>query len=510
MFTGDFELPTRSLPNGPLRWTFSLAALAMALVPGAPRALAQPTPIESNLVIAPESGPAGTPFRVSGRANPTEIVDIQWTTWDGGYSTETTSETVAYHQRVFAEKRVSLGTVTADAQGEFSASVSVPEDFGQLHEIHAVVDGKDVGRSGFQVLMAGTATPASGPVGTPIHIRITGLNTNLFSGSTLALRYDNAYTGVLTATTTGGTAEATIRASGPLGEHSIVVGAGTTPAYLNIHQSPYDFLYAHLPEGEGFQFKFTTTSDEGAAEPTSEWPALESVRELAADAPRTTFEALSSPTNATMLLEPTSGPILTRTHVSASGLQPNTDTLLVWMTARGNRVSGSGWDLASLSLGQARTDARGNLSMDAEIPDDLGGWHMLKLVQDTTTVAQAPFYVERSLASVSNSRPRIGETFTIQAKGLGWTELDNGFAVTYDNKFIGYACGFNSNGDVSMPLIATGEPGTHLIDLYPMVYNGQDRKDWYWAPVLTFSRDFPALGLGYRIPAFRLAINVVE
>ena len=42
-----------------------------------------------------------------------------------------------------------------------------------------------------------------------------------------------------------------------------------------------------------------------------------------------------------------------------------------------------------------------------------------------------------------------------------------------------------------MPLVATGGPGTHLIDLYPMVYNGQDRKAWYWAPVLTFARDFP-------------------
>jgi hypothetical protein len=125
-------------------------------------------------------------------------------------------------------------------------------------------------------------------------------------------------------------------------------------------------------------------------------------------------------------------------------------------------------------------------------------------------VAQAPFTVERSLVSVSPSRPRIGETVTVHAKGLGWTELDNGFAVTYDNAFAGYACGFNSNGDITMPLVATGAPGTHLIDLYPMVYNGQDRKAWYWAPVLTFARDFPALSIGYRLPAFRLAINVVQ
>jgi hypothetical protein len=74
---------------------------------------------------------------------------------------------------------------------------------------------------------------------------------------------------------------------------------------------------------------------------------------------------------------------------------------------------------------------------------------------------------------------------------------------------VGYACGFNSNGDVAMPLVATGGPGTHLIDLYPMVYNGQDKKPWYWAPVLTFAQDFPGLSVGYRLPAFHLAIHTV-
>ncbi len=98
----------------------------------------------------------------------------------------------------------------------------------------------------------------------------------------------------------------------------------------------------------------------------------------------------------------------------------------------------------------------------------------------------------------------------IQLKGIGWTELDNGFAMTYDNAFVGYACGFNSNGDVTLQVPATGGPGTHLIDLYPMVYAGKDKKAWYWTPVLTFAQDFPALQIGYRIPAYRLAIEIKE
>jgi hypothetical protein len=181
-----------------------------------------------------------------------------------------------------------------------------------------------------------------------------------------------------------------------------------------------------------------------------------------------------------------------------------------WVTARGNRVTPSGWSLADIPLPSATTTATGTLAVPVTVPDDLGGWHVLKMAQNGQIVAEAPFYVERSLVDASPRQVRVGDTVTVQVKGVGWTELDNGFAVTYDNAHIGYACGFNSNGDVTMQIIATGAPGTHLIDLYPMVYAGQDPKDWYWAPVLTYAEDFPALSLGYRLPAMRIAIEIVE
>ncbi|HEY1295277.1 MAG TPA: hypothetical protein VGJ60_19535 [Chloroflexota bacterium] len=497
------------MPRRPVLAFALLTSLTILSAPLAPVAGAQsqPAPRLDPLRVSPESGPAGTNVTISGTARPNTAVDLQWLTWDGSYQTETTAETVAYKQRTFADMRVPIGHFTADDQGQFSTEFTIPEDYGQLHDVRAVADGQDVARGAFQIQLAATATPSSGPIGTPIHLRVTGLNPNLFSGSTLAVRYDNAYTGVLTAATTGGTAEATIRASGTVGDHAIFVGAGTVPSYLNISQSPYDFLYAHLPDGEGFKFTFTTTADNGAPPNELEWPAADAVHTLGPDDPRTTFEPIAAPTGSATL-QPTSGPILSNTHLAASGLQPDKDVTLVWMTARGNRVSDSGWDVVSGTIGTGHTDAQGSLATDVSIPDDLGGWHELKLVQDQAVVNQVPFYVERSLVSVSPAQVKAGDTVTIHAKGLGWTELDNGFAVTYDNAFAGYACGFNSNGDVTMPLVATGGPGTHLIDLYPMVYNGQDRKPWYWAPVLTFARDFPALGLGYRLPAYRLAITI--
>jgi len=131
------------------------------------------------------------------------------------------------------------------------------------------------------------------------------------------------------------------------------------------------------------------------------------------------------------------------------------------------------------------------------------------VVQHDQVVAQAPYLVDRSLVSVSPDVVHVGDTLVVHLKGFGWTELDNGAAVTYDNASVGYVCGFNSDGDVTLQMTATGAPGTHLIDVYPMVYQGRnDIKPWYLDPVLSYASDFPALALGYRLPAFRLAITV--
>ena len=51
---------------------------------------------------------------------------------------------------------------------------------------------------------------------------------------------------------------------------------------------------------------------------------------------------------------------------------------------------------------------------------------------------------------------KAGKPFIVELKGVGWTQLDNTVAVTYDNAYIGYACGFNSNGYVRIQLFATG------------------------------------------------------
>ena len=133
---------------------------------------------------------------------------------------------------------------------------------------------------------------------------------------------------------------------------------------------------------------------------------------------------------------------------------------------------------------------------------------MVKLATRDRVLLEAPFYVEQSLVTVSPKRVKVGEPFTDanQRQSAGPSSITRS-AVTYDNAAMGYACGFNSNGDITINLIASGEPGTHLIDLYPAIYKGKDRVPWnYQTPFLISAEDFPALSVGYRLPAYRLEL----
>jgi hypothetical protein len=492
----------------------SATALASAqlLISQAVRASDQPKPIKL-LKVEPVKGYIGDSFTITGDGLAAgKTVEFFWSTVDAAYATKVTADNVEYRERKYEEKRVRLGNASVDAQGRVRASFTAPEDFGEVHDIYAVVDGQEIARGGFRILRSATITPAEGPVGTPITVTVKGLSWRGFE-QFMALRYDNKYSGEISAVTTKGTAVFQIRAAGPTGKHVIQLNNSTAyapGAYLNTQQSPQDYIYAHLDNKQEFRFVFNVTKDAGPPPDTLQWPDSERVARLSSHAPRTTMSAKPAPSSVATL-NPSAGPILSKTSLRATGLPPNTEVGLFFVTARGNRMGPSGWNLESVPLSNATTKPDGSLTANIQIPDDLGGWHAVKLVARNQAPMEIPYYVEQSLVAVKPKRVKVGETFTIQIKGVGWSELDNTLAVTYDNAAMGYACGFNSNGDVTINLVATGHPGTHLIDLYPAIYKGKDRVPWnYQTPFLTFARDFPALALGYRVPAYRLAIEITE
>ena len=456
----------------------------------------------------PDIAQPGTPVTISGSGLPAgKDVVLTWGTSNVDWVLDARADSVDYLGRKATKLTVRLAQARTDAAGSFSVQLKAPADFGGLHDLYAVVDGVQVAKGGFLIPRAASISPKKGPIGTTITVTYTGLGASLYEGGA-SLLYDNKYVGAVMANWTRGVAKFKIRASGPVGRHTLEIADAINFKYLNIEQSP-------IPWATGYQLGFTVTKDGGRPAPRIDWPA-QVVPTLTA---RTTLDAsgLGASNAAAAKLSATSGAVNTKTTVSASGLTPNAPVTLEWATVVGNRVNCTGtcWSFVTVPLGAGTAGPDGALSKPITVPDGLGGWHVVQVRQGGEVKAQVPFFVKRSFVgkAVSSLVLKEGQHFTIHLKGLGWTQLDNTIAVDYDNSYVGYGCGFNSNGDVVMNMVATGGPGTHLIDMYPLLYTQQPsyaNTPYGMIPVLTYERDAPGLALGYQLPAMRLAITVVE
>lgn len=474
----------------------------------------------------PEKGFIGEKFIMTGDGlAPNTEVEFVWVTVEGSFDTQIKPDIAEFYEPKFQEKRVALGRVSTDAVGHIQASFIVPEDYGETHDIYGLIGGQQIAKGGYRILRQVTIEPASGPIGTPIALNVKGLGWKPIEAK-MAVRYDNQYTGFISAITTRGTATAVLRAAGPVGLHIIEMsGSGANGGgYLNNQQSPYAHIY---PDLGAFRLTFRVTEDAGAPPIVLDWPDPSRVVKPAAGDPITTSIvgakapgsslSLAGASGSTITLDRFSGPVSSKVGLTASNLPANSEFELVWKTVLGHLVGSPGWDrepsrnLGEIPLGKVTSNKEGAIVTSFAVPDELGSWHELQIVKDGVPMAQDRFFVERSLVSISSTRVKVGETVTIQLKGIGWSDIDNGFAATYDNAYIGYACGFNSRGTIVLNLPASGTPGTHLIDLYPMTYLRTGKTPWhYMVPQLTYAQDHPGLALGYNLPAFRLAIEVVE
>ena len=464
------------------------------------------------LKATPEIAKAGSDFTVTGSGLPAnKDVVLTWSTATVDWLLDARPDSVDYLGRKATKYNVQLGVGHTDASGALNVTVKAPEDWGGMHDIYAVVDGAQVAKGGFLVKRWAEITPKRGPIGAPVTVTFHGIGSPLYEAS-MAMMYDNKFVGQLTANWTRGTAVAHIRASGPVGRHVIFLMDAVTYGYMNIPQSPN-------PWAVGAKLSFEVTKDAGRPAARTDWPSkvaptMTQFTTLLPDATK----SVSGLVAAQGALSATSGQILAKVDVTASGLTPNASVDLQWASVVGNRVNCTGvcWATMNVPLGTATATAGGSLKSNITVPDGLGGWHAVQVIQNGVVKAQMPFFVKRSFAEaqpVSDLTLRAGQHFTIHLKGLGWTQLDNTIAVDYDNAYIGYGCGFNSQGDTLLNLTATGAPGTHLIDMYPLLYTQQP---WYantpygMIPMLTYANDMPGLALGYELPAMRLAITVVK
>lgn len=418
---------------------------------------------------------------------PGKTIDLVWGTVTGGWVIE---DYYHFRGKKYSETTIRIGQFPVDGSGRLDARFAIPEDYGGVHEVTALIDGKPVAQNGISVSQTFELTPTSGPVGSLIELKVNGLGWRTME-STWVVNWDNHEVGWVSAAGTRGSAVARLRATGPIGDHIVKLYTGYQgQGYLNHEQSPL----ADLPRPQ-FIFR-TTPGGVGRAaytEPYQPQPI-----------PKTEVHVAS----AKLALTPTQGPVGTRAMLQGEGFAAGTLLRLVWETSVGSRVTDSGFAPQENLVGQVTVGSDGRIEWPVTIPDDLGGLHGLAVRSGNDLLARAFFVIETSIVSITPASGPAGTPVSIHLKGVGWTEYDNIYVATYDNAYMGYACGFNSQGDVVINFTAAGEPGEHLIDFYPGIYQGppSERQQLYRLPQLTYADDHP----GNKIPALRFAFKVTS
>jgi hypothetical protein len=165
---------------------------------------------------------------------------------------------------------------------------------------------------------------------------------------------------------------------------------------------------------------------------------------------------------------PNIGTVGSNVTINGAGFTPNSQVPVSWSSRQGNNLNG--FKIVNLPLRSVTAKADGSFSFNMKVPYDLEGAHFVS-VANLTRNSNATFYVERS-ASISSSSGPEGSTIVIKMTGVGWSYITNIAVLDWDNGYVGYGCGFNSQGNVTMTLRAAGAPGVHTIDLYPSIWLG--------------------------------------
>lgn len=448
--------------------------------------------IINNIELSVTEGEIGDEIDFSvDQLEPETDVELIWLTHEGSWDIENQYKLIGAN---FTEKEVIIAEGTSDENGEWEGSFEVPQGFGDNRTIYVAEEGTKVGQVGFKVHPTFTISPESGPVGTEITVTVEGLGSSAFSRN-WQLTYDNMFVGLVSAVTTEGKAEAKLRATGHEGEHVLSLRTGYRGSpYINYLQSPY-------PDKPEPNLLFTVTDEEPISENYVE------------DTPEITdggveMPELTNESGVEVELDIEEGQVGDPVSLTASGLPEDEEIELVWNTMVGNRVSGLGFEETSSTLDTASTDEDGNLTYDFEVPNDLGGIpHRIDLKVGDDVYGQTYLRILPSIVSMTPESGPPGTRIEIVINGGGWTEFDNAYYLTYDNAYSGYMCSFNSQGELVFETIATGEVGTHLIDLYPGLYlHEEEGVDMTLIPQLTYEKDHP----GSAMPAIRMAFEITD
>jgi hypothetical protein len=472
-------------PSRTVAATAKPAATATAAVASAaPSASIQPMEIVGKFGLEPAHGPWDTKVTATATGlRPATKYDLVWVT--GKVAWKLSDDRSKYLGRDAKTIQTPIGSYTSDANGAFTATFLVPQGFGYAHDVMVVDDQKIIrNKSLFDVDMTTSLTPTSGPVGTPITVEVKGIGYQSYQNS-FQLAYDNAYTGWVSSITTDGYAKFVIPATGYAGTHIITLGHSEFGApYMNPNQQP---VVASRP----FPHIAFTVTDGPAIMPTA--------------AEKQGFSQIAAkPVTQGIWSAPYGAAVGTAGTLNAKALPASSELEIFWTTMVGNR-SVTGFEERTRSLGKVRTDTTGSFVWPFAFPDDLGGPHTVTAKLGDTEVAKTSVYILANAFPLSIDTGPSGTKTTLHLKGVGWTETEQIYHVVYDNAFTGYACAFQSAGDLTIFLTVSGAPGWHFIDMYPGIYQGTEaRPANYKMPQLTALDDHP----GEKLPIFRWAFFI--
>ena len=452
---------------------------------------------QGRLSLEPSAGPVGTEVTATATGLPADTtVELAWMSADADWRVgEGTFEGVEA-----VETRTVVATATTDADGNATMSFVVPEDYGYVHNVFVEdTQGEQLARQGFMVVPHISISPTSGPVGTPITVTMTGIGYRFWE-SVWHLLYDGAHTGWMSAITSNGTAVATIPATGDVGLHTLQALSGTHPVpYLNQQQSP-NYKPA-IPTVVQAMFEITDGAAVQPGDPDS------------FTLPRSAGLRSGGEGGPVLQTDYGSGIVDSQIQIEGAGFPADAEVEIRWSTVTGNRISGAGWEEQERVLQTVATDADGVFATTIATPDDLGGGHTLTAAAGDAT-ASVVYTITPSVSMVTPQVVEPGGDIAITIKGVGWTETANIYAVLMDNGYIGYGCGFNSQGDVTIYLKAPGQEGTHFLSVFPSIYQGEvsspggpttpDANATYLQLPMLHFQDHP----GEELPAFHLAFEV--
>jgi hypothetical protein len=553
-------IATASMLAGGLLLLFSSFSAARA------QAAASPT-----LAVSPSAGIVGSKMTVTGTDfPPNSSFNLQWSTAKAVWNVQDNPPRVTGINATPAENV--LTSVQTSAAGSFSANLTVPTDYGGTHTIQLYyTNGTAINARGlFDVEPSFTISPTSGPVGTPIVVTAKGLGYGLYS-SNYWLYWDNLQTGYFTAITTGGSTSFTFYASGAPGTHYIMIFQGyPSPAYLNPWNSPANLesqseFGSYIP----FHAEFTMTGDPTSSSSSVAASALvvlaaalasiglfvtvsragpgarnRFAKQLAAviiiiaivaagagaylamspssSSSTTTASGFTpqatvvrpaisvTPSNAAttgprISVIPLTASVGQNITVNGAGFQPNTQLPLSFSTREGDNILG--YKLVALPLKNVTTSSSGAFTFSMPAPTTLGGLHYIS-AGNLTRNSNGTLFIQRT-ASINATEGPAGSIVAVNLEGVGWTFNTNIAAIDYDNSYIGYGCGFYSQGNVTFYLTVTGAPGIHTIDVYPAVWWGPSSQAaqidvTYRAPLLT-PQDHPSL-----MPSFHFTFLITS